>query len=278
MLNDGVQVESVRVHSRTLMQLGGGFKAGGESQVVGADDAIDGLQQGGFEDGGQLAHVSRPTVLEQTGQSAGSHEDGALLVAGANAVQQGLCQGGDVFAALAQGWDAKADGGEAEGQIGQHQALGGHLAQRGLGGGQQDGASLRTVLEGFKYTQQQTLTGRGEQVHTIQIGETRQGGRIGVGNQPFAGIAPLKAATGQRGAAEEIVCQGLLACAVFTLDGGQLHIGRGHLSLHQQFTPCGADSHGLHFRRRLDTHKGEAGDGRLVLSNALHGYQRASPP
>ena len=75
-------------------------------------------------------------MLQEAGQRAGAEDDGALLVAGADAVEQGLGQRGDVFAALAQRGNGEADGGEAEGEVGQQQALAGHLAQRGLRGGQ----------------------------------------------------------------------------------------------------------------------------------------------
>ena len=56
-----------------------------------------------------------------------------------------------------------------------------------------------TVLERLEHAQQQTLARRGEQVHAIQIGEAGEGGRIGVGDQPFAGVAALKAAAGPAG-------------------------------------------------------------------------------
>jgi hypothetical protein len=94
--------------------------------------------------------------------------------------------------------NGKADGGEAEGEVGQQQALTGHLAQRGLRGGQHHGAARRAVLEGLEHAQQQSLARRGEQVDAIQIGEAGEGGRIGVGDQPLAGVAALKAAAGQR--------------------------------------------------------------------------------
>ena len=250
MLNDGVEVEGVGVRGR--QELRRGFKAGGEGQVAGADDAVAGFEESGFEDGGQLAHVSRPTVLQEAGQRAGRHEDRALLIARADAVQQSLGQRGDVFAALAQRGNGKADGGEPEGQVGQQEALRGHLAQRGLRGGEQDRAARRTVLQRFEHAEQQTLAGRGEQVHAVQVSEAGEGGRVGVGDQPFAGVAALKVAGGERGTTEEIAGQRLLADAVFSFDGGEMDVGRGHFGLHEQFAPCRTDPNGLRFKGRFD--------------------------
>ena len=214
----------------------------GKGQVVGADDAVVGFEQGGFKDGGEFAHVAGPAVLQEAGEGAGAEDDGALLIAGADAVEQGLGEQGNVFAALAQRRNGEADGGKAEGEVGQQQALAGHLAQRGLRGGEDDGAARRAVLERLEDAEQQTLAGRGEQVNAIQIGEAGEGGGVGVGDQPLAGVAALEAGAGQRGAAEEIAGQGVLAGAVFALDGGDLHMGRGHLSLHEELAPGGADA------------------------------------
>ena len=154
------------------------------------------------------------------------------------------------------------------------------MAQGGLRGGQHHGAAGGAVLHGFENAEEQALARRREQVNAIEIGEAGKGGRIGVGDQPFAGIAALKGGCGQWRAAEEIVCQGLLAGAVLAFNGGHLHVGRGHISLHEQLAPGGADAHNLQGGRRLNFNEGEAGDGGLglELSGGLHGSQRASPP
>jgi hypothetical protein len=143
------------------------------------------------------------------------------------------------------GGNGEADGGETEGEVGHEQALAGHLAQRRLRGGEQDGAAGGTVLEGLEDAEEQTLAGRGEQVDAVEIGEAGEGGGVGVGNQPLAGIAALKAGGGERGAGEKIAGQGVLAAAVFAFDGGYLHVGRGHLSLHEELAPGGADADDL---------------------------------
>jgi len=127
MLDDGVEIESVRGRGR--LERRRGFRAGGQGEIVRADGSVAGFEQGGFKDGGKLAHVSGPVVLQEAGQRAGAHEDRALLIARADAVEQGLGQRGDVFAAQAQRRNGEADGGEAEGEIGQQEALRGHLAQ-----------------------------------------------------------------------------------------------------------------------------------------------------
>ena len=276
MLNDGVEVEGVAVHGR--LERRRGFEAGGQGEIVGADGSVAGFEQSGFKHGGELAHVSRPVVLQEAGERAGRHKDRALLIARADAVKHSLGQRGDVFAAHTQRRNSKADGGEAEGEIGQQETLRGHLAQRGLRGCEQDGAASRTVLERLEKAKQKALARRGEQVNTVEISEAGERGGVSVSDQPFAGVAALKAAGGERRAAEEIAGQGLFADAVFSLDGGQMNMRRGHFSLHEQLAPCGADSDGLRGKGGLDLNEGEAGDGRLVMSGALHGSQRASPP
>ena len=111
------------------------------------DDAVVGFEECSFKQAGELAHIARPGVLEEAGERAGPEDDGALLVAGANAVEQGLCERGDVFTALAQRGDGEANGGEAEGEVGKKESLSGHLTERSLRRGEQDGAARRAVLE-----------------------------------------------------------------------------------------------------------------------------------
>jgi len=57
-------------------------------------------------------------------------------------------------------------------------------------------------------------------------------------------------------------------------------MGRGHLRLHEQLAPGGAYANNLGCGRRIQFYQREAGDGSLslVLSGAMHGPQRASPP
>ncbi len=146
--------------------------------------------------------------------------------------------------------------------------------------GEQDGAAGRTVLEGLEDAEEQALAGRGEQVNAIEIGEAGKGGGIGVGYQPFAGVAALEAGGGQWRTAEEIAGQGLLAAAVLALNGGYLHMGSGHLRLHEELAPGGADANDLEGVGGIQLDQRQAGDGglRLELRGALHRSQRASPP
>ena len=174
------------------------FGFSGQGEVAGEDDAVVGFEQGGFKDAGELADVAGPVVLEETGECAGAEDDGALLVAGADAVEQGLGERGNIFAALAQRRNGEADGGESEGEVGKKKSLTGHLAQRGLRGGEQDGAAGRAVLESAEDAEEQALSGRGEQVDAIEIGEAGEGGRVGVGGEPLAGIAALERRTRTR--------------------------------------------------------------------------------
>jgi hypothetical protein len=128
-------------------------------------------------------------VLEEAGERAGAEDDGALLIAGADAVEEALGEGSDVFSALTQGGNGEANGGEAVGEVGHEQALAGHLAERGLRPGEQDGAAngavligavlTGTVLDGLENAEEQALSGRGEEVDAIEISEAAEGGWIG---------------------------------------------------------------------------------------------------
>ena len=121
-----------------------------------------------------------------------------------------------------KGRNGEADGGEPEGEIGQQQSLTGHLAKRGLRGGQHHGAARRAILKGFEDAEQQSLARRREQVDAIEVGEAAEGGGIGVGDQPFAGVAALKGGCREGRTAVEIAGQSLLA-------GAGLAFKRGHL-------------------------------------------------
>ena len=213
-----------------------------EGEVAGADDAVDSFEEGGFKNAGEFADVSRPVVLEEASEGAGSEHDGALLVAVAESFEEGLGEGSDVFAALAQGWNGEANGGEPEGEVGHDQTLSGELAQRRFRRGKDDGAAGCAILEGFEDAEEESLAGRGEQVDAVEVGEAGERGGVGA-------------------------------------HGGNLEVRRGHLRLHDEFAPGCAYSHDLAQGRGVDLDESESGDGRLdlELSGALHGSQRASP-
>ena len=250
-----------------------------EGEVAGADDAVDSFEEGGFKNAGEFADVSRPVVLEEASEGAGSEHDGALLVAVAESFEEGLGEGSDVFAALAQGWNGEANGGEPEGEVGHDQTLSGELAQRRFRRGKDDGAAGCAILEGFEDAEEESLAGRGEQVDAVEVGEAGESGGVGAHGEPFAGIAAFETGVGERGEREEKAGQGLFACALFAFDGGNLEVRRGHLRLHDEFAPGCAYSHDLAQGRGVDLDESESGDGRLdlELSGALHGSQRASP-
>jgi hypothetical protein len=109
MADYGVEGEIVSTDWMGLVELR--LQAGGEGQIAGADYAVDGFKEGGFKDGSQLSDVAGPIVLEEAGECSGAEDDGALLVAGADAVEDGLGEGGDVFTAQAEGWNGEADRG-----------------------------------------------------------------------------------------------------------------------------------------------------------------------
>ena len=168
-----------------------------EGEVRSTDDAVVGLEERVLEDAGQLAHVAGPGVLEEAGERAGSKDEGALLITGADAVEEKLGERGDVFAALAQRRNGEANRSEAKCEVGKKKSLTGHLAERSLRRGEQNGAARRPVLKVFEDSEKQALTRRCEKVDAIEIGETGEGGGIGVGGQPFAGIAALKGIGGE---------------------------------------------------------------------------------
>ncbi len=64
--------------------------------------------------------------------------------------------------------------------------------------GKKDGTAGGTVLKGLEDAQEKALAGRGEEIDAIEIGEAGEGGGVGVGYQPFAGVAALKGGVGQR--------------------------------------------------------------------------------
>ena len=279
MADDGIEREGFNL--KDGLQAGLGVDTVEDADVGGSDDAVVGLEQSGFKDAGEFADVAGPGVLDEAAEGSWSEGDGTLLIAAADAFEQELGKRGDIFAALAQGWNGEADGGKAKGQVGEEQALSGHLAQGYLRGSEDYGASGGAILEGLEEAEQEALTRRSEQVDAIEIGEAGEGGRIGVGYEPLARVAALKegcaGGIAERGTAEQIAGQGLLADSRLAFNGGHLEVRGGNLSLHEQFAPGSADAHHLHAWVGLKIHKLQAGVGELKWSRALHGDQDASP-
>ena len=253
----------------------------GQSEINGTDDAVFSFKESRLDEAGKFTHVAGPIVLQETGEDAGPEDDGALLVASADAVEEELGERGDVFAALAQGWDGKADGSEAEGEVGEQQALAGHLAQRCLRGSEKDGAAGWAVLKILENAEEESLARRCKEVDTIEISEPGEGGGIGVGGEPLARVAALKTGGGERGAAEEIAGQRVFAAAMLTLNGGDLEMRRGHFSLHEELAPSRTDADDVDGGGGgIELNEREARDGgvRVELRGAGYGCQRASPP
>lgn len=78
--------------------------------------------------------------------------------------------------------------------------------------------------------------------------------------------------------AEEIARQRVLAAAVFTFNGGNLQVGRSHLSLREQLAPdCAYADEVDECGFGVELNEREAGgSGVLDLSGTLHGSQCAS--
>ena len=138
-------------------------------------------------------------MLQKAGERAGPQCDGALLIAGAQAVEQELRERSDVFAALAQRRNRETNRGQTEGKVRQKKSLASHLAQRGLRRSKQDGAARGAILQGLQNAEEQSLAGRGEQIDAVEIGKAGERGGVGIGGQPLAGVAALEVRGGQRG-------------------------------------------------------------------------------
>jgi hypothetical protein len=258
LLDDGVERKVVGVGDGLGLQ--GAVVVGGEGEVFGADYAVDGFEEGGLEDGGEFADVAGPVVLEQAGEGSGAEEDRALLVTEADALEERLGERGDVFATESQGRDGEAYGGEAEGEIGEQETLAGHLAERGLRGGEQDGAAGGAILKSFEDTEEEALAWRGEEVDAVEEGVAGERGGVGVGDKPLAGVAALEGAGGERGAAIEIAREGMLAGALFALDGSDLDVWGGHVGLGDELAPGGADADEVEGLGRVQFDEGKAGN------------------
>jgi hypothetical protein len=257
LVDDGVEGEVVGVGDG--VGLGGAVIVGGEGEVLRSDDAVGGFEECGFEDGGEFADVTGPVVLEKAGECAGSEEDRALLVAEADAFEEGLGERGDVFASKAEGRNGEANCAEAEGEVGEQESLTDHLAERSLGGGE-DGASWGAILEGFEDSEEEALAWRCEEVDAVEEGEAGEGGGVGVGDKPLAGVATLEAGVGERRAAEEVASEGMLAGALFAFDGGDLDVGGSHFGLGDELAPGGADADEVNGLGRVEFNEGEAVD------------------
>ncbi len=239
--DDGVEGEVLRPGDG--LRLGGrGEGVVGESKIDGADDAVGGLEERGLKDARKLADIAGPGVLEETGEDARSEDDVALLIAGGDALEERLGERGDVFAALAQGRNGEANGGEAEGEVGQEEALAGHVAKRRFRRGDEDGAAGRAVLQGFEDAEEQALAGRGEEVDAVEVEEAGHGGGVGVGGEPLAGVAALEGGVREGRTGEEVAGEGGFAGAMLAFNGRELQVGRGHLSLDEQLAPGGAEA------------------------------------
>lgn len=250
-----------------------GFASNWHGKITGADDVAVGFQQARFKYAGQLAHVARPGMLQKTSQRAGAQLHRTMLIATADAIEQRLRDGRNVFAAHAQRGNGKTNGGETEGEIGQQQPLAGHLAQRGLRRGNQQNAGGWMVLQMLEHVEQQALAGRRKQVYAIEVCESRQ--MCGVPfQQPFAGILALEWRAGQGRAAEHVTGQRLFARSGFALDGRKLHVRSGHVGLQQQLAPRVADTgNGPQIARSgFDESGPRGGELRLELHRLLHGF------
>ena len=270
---DGVGGElGVELRVRDLRQA---FRQG---QVRSADDAVFGLEKGVLKDGGHFAHVARPGVLEKAGERAGSQKDRALLIAGADAVEEELDERGDVFTALAERRDEKANRSEAKGEVRKEQSLAGHEAERSLRGSNQNGVAGRTVLKVSENAKEQSLSRRGEKVDAIEIGEAGKGGCVGVCGQPLASVAALKVAGRKGRTAEQIARESVLAGAVLTLNGGDLDLRCDHIGLHEELAPGGTYADNLDgVNAGIELDEAEAGWLRVEWSRTMHGIQLAAP-
>ncbi len=118
------------------------------------------------------------------------------------------------------------------------------------------------AFDTFENVVQQVLPRCGQQVHAVKVKKTGEPCRLNIAKKPLAGVLTLEAQPGQRRAAEQVAGQRLLAGALLALDGRDLHMRRGHLSLQQQLAPGRADAGGLRVRMHFVRH-GEVHGSRL---------------
>ena len=112
-----------RERSSRLPVLGRG--GGGEAEVGGGDAGGVGHEDGSFEGVFELADVAGPGVGEKLLEGSGVEALDLFAVAAGVAGEEVGGEGGDVFAAVAEGGEADFDGVEAEEEVGAEAAFGG---------------------------------------------------------------------------------------------------------------------------------------------------------
>jgi len=140
--------------------------------------------------------------------------------------------------------------------------------------------SVLTVLECLEDAEEEALSGRGEEVDAIEIGEASEGGGIEFSGEPLAGIAAQKGGLRERRVGEEMAGEGLLAGAGLALDRGDLDVRRGHFRLREELTPDGAYACELRGRLQFVVYKLRSGVGGLdrILNGGLKSSQGGTPP
>ncbi len=190
-------------------------------------------------------------MLEKAGQGALGKYGGRLFVAAADAVDECLGDGSDIFAVLAQWEHRKPDGGQAEGEVGQEIALAGKLSQRGVRRDQEKKArsagwiTRAQALERFNEVEEQALPRGGEQVDAVEVESAGKGCGIRFVGQPFASVAAAKGEIAERRLAVEGLREEVLASAGLTFNGRDVETGSGDFSLEQQPAQRGADANKL---------------------------------
>lgn len=105
----------------------------GQREIAGLDSTIRGFEERHLQNTGELTHIAGPAMLQKPGESARRKDDGTELIAGAEAVEEKLRERGDIFATLAKRRESEAYRSEAEGEIGEEDALASPLAKRSFG-------------------------------------------------------------------------------------------------------------------------------------------------
>lgn len=206
-----------------------------------SDNAAGGIDDGGFEGGGQLTDIAGPGVPHEVLQCTRGKDCGRLLVAMADVLEDGLSERGDVFTAVAEGWQQEADGREAEGEIGQEAALIRKLAERRMGRGEEKETrgAREIALDRFDEAEQEMLAAGGQQVYAIEIECSVAGWKIGFSDEPFSGIMAAERGGGKRTFVVQQPGEEMFPGSGLALEGCQMKAGSDDFRLKKETTHGG---------------------------------------
>jgi hypothetical protein len=181
-------------------------------------------------------------VLEEARQGARREDGVGLLIASRDAVDEGVGDGRDVFAMVAEGRESELDGRQPKGEVREKEVLTGELAQGGMGGGEEKEAGGGVALEEFEKAEQQVLACRGEQVDAVEVERSLERRDFAVGGEPGACVRAAERQVGEGGLAVRSLAEEMLASAGFSLEERDMGVGCNHPGLEQEAAQSGTDA------------------------------------